>query len=128
METVAFLKKHAEGSPYVDKRLGVGWYKDWIISNGHCGYKCSVCGFIGQPEANQRTTHSQHIDISRKLVKNHIVQNHFIRIIIKRVQQKTIKFHHIKPWKDPESLFCDTKFLKKLLGKEPRAGNECKDR
>lgn len=32
-----------------------------------------------------------------------------------------------KPWHDPESLFCDTKFLKKIIGKEPRKGDECKD-
>ena len=33
----------------------------------------------------------------------------------------------LKPWKDPESLFCDTEFLKKILGKEPAKGTECKD-
>ena len=34
----------------------------------------------------------------------------------------------LMPWKDPESLFCDTEFLRKFLGKEPRKGKECKDR
>jgi hypothetical protein len=34
---------------------------------------------------------------------------------------------YLKPWQDPESLFCDTKFLKQLLGKEPAKGEECKD-
>ena len=33
----------------------------------------------------------------------------------------------LKPWKDPESLFCDTEFLKNLIGKEPAKGTECKD-
>lgn len=33
----------------------------------------------------------------------------------------------LKPWEDPESLFCNTKFLKKILGKEPAKGTECKD-
>jgi len=33
----------------------------------------------------------------------------------------------MKPWEDKESLFCDTEFLKQLLGKEPLKGTECKD-
>lgn len=33
-----------------------------------------------------------------------------------------------KPWKDPESLFCDTEFLTTLIGKEPTKGKECKDK
>ncbi len=35
--------------------------------------------------------------------------------------------HPLKPWKDPESLFCDTEFLKKLIKKTPKKGIECKD-
>ncbi len=35
--------------------------------------------------------------------------------------------HPLKPWKDPESLFCDTEFLRKITGKEPTKGDECKD-
>jgi hypothetical protein len=35
--------------------------------------------------------------------------------------------HPLKPWKDPESLFCDTEFLRKIVGKEPAKGDECKD-
>ncbi len=34
----------------------------------------------------------------------------------------------LKPWKDPESLFCDTEFLREFLGKEPRKGKECKNK
>jgi len=33
----------------------------------------------------------------------------------------------IKPWVDPESLFCDTEFLEKLMGKSPKPGKVCKD-
>ncbi len=35
--------------------------------------------------------------------------------------------HPLKPWKDPESLFCDTKFLRKIIGKEPTKGDGCRD-
>lgn len=34
--------------------------------------------------------------------------------------------HPLKPWKDPESLFCDTEFLENFIGKEPTKGKECK--
>jgi hypothetical protein len=32
-----------------------------------------------------------------------------------------------KPWKDPESLFCDNEFLKKLTNKDIASGDECRD-
>ncbi len=32
----------------------------------------------------------------------------------------------LKPWEDKESMFCDTRFLREFLGKEPRKGDECK--
>lgn len=47
------------------------------------------------------------------------------------IKDKKLKFINrvpLKPWKDPESLFCDTKFLREFLGKEPRKGKECKDK
>lgn len=45
----------------------------------------------------------------------------------KEIQEpKRIVF--LKPWKDPESLFCDTKFLEELLCKEITKGDECKDK
>lgn len=33
----------------------------------------------------------------------------------------------LKPWQDPESLFCDREFLEKLVGKEIAEGDECRD-
>ncbi len=37
------------------------------------------------------------------------------------------KKHPLKPWKDPDSLFCDTEFLREFVGKEPENGTECGD-
>jgi len=34
---------------------------------------------------------------------------------------------YLKPWQDPESLFCDRKFLSELIGKEIADGDECRD-
>lgn len=46
----------------------------------------------------------------------------------KQIPRTDIKGKHpLKPWKDPESLFCDTEFLTKIIGKEPTKGDECKD-
>lgn len=38
------------------------------------------------------------------------------------VQIKVTLRHPLKPWKDPESLFCDTEFLEGLLGKRIARG------
>ena len=40
----------------------------------------------------------------------------------KKKPRKTI----LSPWKDPESLFCDTEFLKQYLGKEVSKCKACK--
>lgn len=42
-------------------------------------------------------------------------------------QPTVMRRHPLKPWQDPESLFCDTKFLEEYLGKAPTKGTECKD-
>jgi len=41
-------------------------------------------------------------------------------------KRKGLKTHPLKPWKDPDSLYCDKEFLEKLLSKEIAEGNECK--
>lgn len=42
-------------------------------------------------------------------------------------KQKLIPHKHpLKPWKDPESLFCDTEFLTEYFKKKPRNGKECR--
>ncbi len=47
---------------------------------------------------------------------------------LKKSEEIKVKRHHIKPWKDPESLFCDTEFLEKLLRKKVSTRDECNDR
>ncbi len=42
-------------------------------------------------------------------------------------QRKHCHYYHLKPWKDTESLFCDTEFLEMFIGKEPLKGDECRD-
>jgi hypothetical protein len=48
-----------------------------------------------------------------------------IRSILEQTRKP--KRTYLKPWQDPESLFCDTEFLKKIIGKEPAKGKECKE-
>ncbi len=80
----------------------------------------------------------------RTEIVEHIKSNHFVLIkLVNAFQKSKLKItkkesnpaprikeqkhrHPLKPWKDPESLFCDSEFLKKLIGKEPTKGKECK--
>lgn len=39
---------------------------------------------------------------------------------------KKLRAHPLKPWKDPESLFCSPN-LKNIINKEPLRGKECRD-
>ena len=43
---------------------------------------------------------------------------------LKKFIKKT-SHHPLKPWDDPESLFCSPN-LKEIIGKEPLKGDECK--
>jgi hypothetical protein len=81
-------------------------------------YLCKLCEFIGETPR------------SKEKVKNHLIKYHLIKISLIQPKIKDNKKpkirHFLKPWQDPESLFCDTKFLQQFLGKEPAKGNECK--
>lgn len=47
------------------------------------------------------------------------------RAIEKRARvEKPLRRVHLKPWRDPESLFCDTEFLEKLVCKKLVKGDE----
>lgn len=80
-------------------------------------YKCTLCGY--DTEERART--------SWVLGKQDII---FHIITVHNIDYRLIKkhgIHPLKPWEDPESLFCDTQFLEKIIGKEPLKGNQCKD-
>lgn len=80
-------------------------------------YVCTVCGCSTMPSLGS----------GRDVIRDHIMDEHFQRVGV--IEDTLIKRrpHHLKPWKDPDSLFCDTKFLEKLLGKEPAKSLECRD-
>ncbi len=47
---------------------------------------------------------------------------------VSRVKRKPKPRVYLKPWQDPESLFCDTEFLEtKIVKKKIRKGEECGD-
>lgn len=93
-------------------------YKDRIKAkvNVFClksisGYICKLCG----------RPFTSFVSIKKHLREEH---NNCFK---KEKRLKPIKHrHHLKPWKDPESLFCSPK-LKEITGKEPLKGSECKD-
>lgn len=80
-------------------------------------YVCTVCGYSTEPSLG---------DDTRYAILDHIMGEHFQLIGIEEAPLKR-RPHYLKPWKDPESLFCDTKFLESLLGKEPARDLECRD-
>ncbi len=101
------------------------------------GHICGICGEVVE------------IWGSRGGVKNHLVEEHpewidiyiifggYKKIDLQKLKNKKLrklditipdkKKIYLKPWKDPESLFCSTKFLEILLNKEISKGDECKD-
>ena len=99
---------------------------------------CRECKF----EVN--TLHGDLTPKQQTQIVDHIKSNHFVLIKINPFQKdkgvaenkenksvprivKGVRFRHpLKPWKDPESLFCDTEFLTKFIGKKPTEGRECK--
>ena len=100
-------------------------YLTYIKQTDDERYQCILCGFIGEtPRPKEK-------------VKNHLITCHLIKIsLIKPKIKKNGEYdinkrpklrQFLKPWHDPESLFCDTKFLRQFLGKEPAKESECKD-
>lgn len=49
------------------------------------------------------------------------------RVFLHQAEPKTPPRIYLKPWKDPESLFCSPN-LKEIINKEPLSGEECKDK
>ena len=46
-------------------------------------------------------------------------------IKIKKLHESDHEDIYMKPWKDPESLFCDGEFLEELTGKKIKTSSEC---
>ena len=78
-------------------------YFDIKIQNNVTLYFCKLCE--GTYSAFNKWTAVRHYDAKHSEVQK---------------PRTEIKGNHpLKPWKDPESLFCDTEFLRKITGKEP---------
>lgn len=77
------------------------------------GY-CSVCGEILVINFNRYKRMYNHRRCREK-------QKQYKRPSIDKLKNASLK-----PWEDPESLFCDTDFLQDLIGKEISTGDECR--
>ena len=101
-----YFEKTAESHKYLNKTETI---------NGHC----RLCG---KPHViNFYTKMYSHRECSIEKNKNKNVKRKPYLIPKKQIK------HHIKPWEDPESLFCDTEFLKQIVGKDIADGDECKE-
>ena len=58
----------------------------------------------------------------RTVKKKHEEKTYRIRKKIEKPKYRV----HIKPWKNPNSLFCDSEFLEELTGKKLLEGDECR--
>jgi hypothetical protein len=76
--------------------------------------KCRICGYSPSIED---TFGKCDKGIMTEFLKRHIGKEHSSQVSRLHVP--------LKPWKDPESLFCSPK-LKEIIGKEPLRGEECR--
>ena len=100
--------------PVVCERNHISFFLEYIVFRsenglkGHC--ECAICGLKTNNAFN---------------IRSHIQNEHFSVIDIE--MERVVKRHNIKPWKDPESLFCGGDFLTNEMGLSIVDGDECKE-
>lgn len=107
---------------YLDKHRE--WYYSYYIKETNISTKNKKSWWIKSSfnsEIKQNLSKSEHnqdniffMKTSKKFKPN--VKSHTLPNKIK---------HHIKPWRDPDSLFCDTTFLESFLGKTIEKDHRC---
>lgn len=118
-------------TPLIDKKYDSGAYLKQRSAERYDGF----CGRCGKPiKLDFRHMFLRHgtqysceaAPTSRYYVKRESKHN---RIAWQsRLKVKTPPHVYLKPWKDPESLFCDTEFLEtEIVRKKIRKGKECVD-
>lgn len=100
--------------PFVHERSHIDFFLEYIIFRSEKGLKgpceCGICGLKTNNAFN---------------IRSHIQNEHFSLVYIK--MEWVVKRHNIKPWKDPESLFCDGDFLTNDMGLSIADGDECEE-
>lgn len=130
LETYLAFRQVAS-APLIDKKSDRGAYLRQRITERYDGF----CGRCGKPikldfrhaflrHGTQSscevapTSRDQH---KREPRRNRITWQSCLKV-------KTPPHVYLKPWKDPESLFCDTEFLEtEIVRKKIRKGKECVD-
>ncbi len=118
-------------APLIDKKVDRSAYLKQRNSERYDGF----CGRCGKPiKLDFRHNYLRHgmqssceaAPTSRDQLKKEPRRN---RIAWQsRLKFKTPPRVHLKPWKNPDSLFCDTEFLEtEILRKKIRKGKECTD-
>ena len=129
LETYLNLRK-ASSLPRIDKNTDRKAYIQQQNTERYDGF----CGRCGKPLGlNFRNNYLRHPSIDkcekaptlRGQLKSVKRRSH---IWVSRYKSKPKPRIYLKPWQDPESLFCDTEFLEtKILRKKIRTGKECGD-
>lgn len=124
--------KEAAKLPIANKKAGEAYFKQKELER-HNGF----CGRCGKPiRIDLRNVYLRH-GVESICKKAPTSRNQF-QAGLKNVVRNGIFRHkepqpkpriYLKPWQDPQSLFCDTEFLEtKILYKKIRTGEECKDK
>ena len=104
------------------------YFEGALIEYRHV-YVCLLCGtsfyadYSRYPSPMNFDGFMEHI---REEHKEWELANWLYHERVKYVCRNKTKPYPLKPWHDPESLYCDREFLEKLLSKEIAEGNECK--
>lgn len=119
---------HSEKKKKFSSRSYIGEKVNILVGNttligGQCKtadeynwYFCLLCGLPHYKKDSLRHIESCHIDwINAVWIEEKIIP-------IKKQRHR----YPLKPWKDPQSLFCSPN-LKDIINKEPLHGDECKD-
>lgn len=149
--------KHRQYRYYKYKKCKLCGIKLLNNKNRFCSNKCKIEYYKIEHDENEREVllkniKKSHSSDSEKMTekelilieKHNIIKSTRIGYVDNKLKEMRIKQtethpsvpriskvknrHPLKPWQDPESLFCDTEFLKKFLGKEPLKGEECREK
>lgn len=97
---------------------------------------CALCGMFFYNSGHREIV--KHMRDHHRKIYGMPIYTKFARIIGNKMYRmgsdgkkrfkynKPVHKHSLKPWDDPESLFCDTDFLSNLCEKEISTGDECR--
>lgn len=103
------------------------------------GLICGICGEIVDRLGGRSGVKDHLVEKHSEWIDTYIIDVKYSKIDFQKLKNKKLSYSsktrldrnkkrvYMKPWKNPDSLFCDTKFLEEFFGKKIAKGDECKD-